>query len=100
MKSKEKIIEEMIKSMPYYLPEVDIPYIFEAMEAYASQFNKWIPVTERLPEVNDRYLGCREDGDVYVYKFEDGIFYFMGQVCTNSVRYWMPLPQKSIKTEV
>ena len=58
---------------------------------------KWIPVTERLPENAEVYL-CRikSFGGEFRYtdtmKYVDGFFYEKG-VATERVTHWMPLPE-------
>lgn len=60
---------------------------------------KWIPVTERLPEENDRYLcnvksfafpGCSYHAILH-YDKHDG--FREGNIYTDDVTHWMPLPE-------
>ena len=59
----------------------------------------WIPVTERLPEENDRYLcnvksfafpGCSYHAILH-YDKHDG--FREGNIYTDDVTHWMPLPE-------
>lgn len=66
---------------------------------------KWIPVSEKLPEENGRYLTYIEN------PYYDGLSYIMicdyiqstwcpdDETASNNVRYWMPLPAKPYKEE-
>lgn len=56
------------------LPTADIP--------------RWIPVTERLPEKNGRYLITGKRGTVYSLEYEDERWYGGIQPIA-----WMPLPE-------
>lgn len=47
----------------------------------------WIPVTERLPEEDGRYLITGKRGTVYSIEYEDGRWYGGIQPIA-----WMPLP--------
>ena len=53
--------------------------------------SKWIPVTERLPETNERVLICSELGNQYVAQHFGGRFYVDGTNIKTS--HWMPLPE-------
>ena len=48
---------------------------------------RWIPVTERLPEEDGRYLITGKRGTVYSIEYEDGRWYGGIQPIA-----WMPLP--------
>lgn len=48
--------------------------------------NKWIPVSERLPEKDDLYLICFDDGEYDLVYFCKGFFSRSGVIA------WMPLP--------
>ncbi len=51
----------------------------------------WIPVTERLPEANEKVLICTGIGNLYVAQHLRGHFYLDGSnICTT---HWMPLPE-------
>ena len=49
--------------------------------------NKWIPVSERLPEKDDLYLICFDDGEYDLVYFSKGAFSYSGVIA------WMPLPE-------
>ena len=57
---------------------------------------KWIPVTERLPEIEGRYLCVRrigKSGMVYVQLMNgDSYGFSMEHIYTDDVTHWMPLP--------
>ncbi len=61
-------------------------------EEYVKQKNRWIPVTERLPENRDMVLAT-VDGIVYIAFYGN---YMWKEVETYSIFYpthWMPIPQ-------
>lgn len=48
---------------------------------------KWIPCSERLPEKDDLYLICFDDGEYDLVYFCKGAFSYSGVIA------WMPLPE-------
>lgn len=59
--------------------------------------NRWIPVTERLPEEHTRVLVC-DRTTVYMANLNDGWWYFspaeIGMIVKQSdITAWMPLPE-------
>lgn len=59
----------------------------EALEKLSSA-QQWIPVTERLPEVNGDYLVTGRQGAVNKRRYDDGHWYGNWAVIA-----WMPLPE-------
>ena len=55
---------------------------------------RWIPITDRLPESGQRVIVCRKDGRVEqgVYLGVNGWWKVYG-TNTKSVTHWMPLPE-------
>lgn len=59
---------------------------------------KWIPVTERLPEADGRYL-CNIRMFSFPGRFYQAVLpcskygFIEGCVYTNDVTHWMPLPE-------
>ena len=47
---------------------------------------QWTPVSERLPEKDDQYLICSDDGEYNLDYFCRGAFSYSGVIA------WMPLP--------
>lgn len=91
-----------------------VTHAVDCLIANGVTIQKWIPVTERLPEEDGKYLvykggfswlhdvfGFAKDGrKISKYDFADNwknVWYFYdgeyGYVKTNSVTHWMPLPQ-------
>lgn len=82
---------------------------------------KWIPVTERLPDEDGDYLAIKAFGKqwwydvtrfakdgrkVNIYYFErewENVWYFydseLGYITTNNVTHWMPLPEPPKEVE-
>lgn len=63
---------------------------------------KWIPVTERLPEKDGKYLVARKEGtkhSISVRKFRKEVPCWYRGYCghwerrTNAITHWMPLPE-------
>lgn len=59
--------------------------------------NRWIPVTERLPEEHTRVLVC-DRTSVYMANLNDGWWYFSPAeigtcVAQSHITAWMPLPE-------
>lgn len=59
---------------------------------------KWIPVSERLPEENDYYLCCVKSfcfpGRTYINILKcDNNGFMEGHIYTDDVTHWMPLPE-------
>lgn len=71
--------------------------IFAVKELPSVQPQKWIPVSERLPEIGEYVLCSQENGDVGEGKLldYDGWFICYDQTCRGSywVNAWMPLPE-------
>ena len=59
---------------------------------------RWIPVTERLPEDNERVLTLGPKGGIQVCRFRDSTpllkwhFWTAGNARIATVTHWMPLP--------
>ena len=79
-------------------PCFQVERVVNALIANGVTVQKWIPVTERLPEKSDYYLAFTDNGIISVLPFSlqyrafnafdgDGTEHFIP--CT----HWMPLPQ-------
>ena len=74
-------------------------------EAYEIEVTKqkWIPVTERLPEVNKYVLGCFKNGSmtaVCFFEIDENITFWRACTdegweadCDSEPTHWMPLPE-------
>lgn len=73
----------------------------QMLEHYFTKDNnvpsKWIPVTERLPEKEGRYLcvvRIGKSGAVYVQVMNgDSYGFSLNHIYTDDVTHWMPLPE-------
>ena len=117
MDVREKLVElltEFYGCNPMYYG-IDALSIAQHLIDHGVAFQKWISVTERLPEEDGSYLvttndfGNRQgvnirwfakDGetvDEYELAGQKCVWYFYdseyGYVSTNSVTHWMPLPE-------
>lgn len=78
-----------------YLEDV-LKYIKTLAENYKAH-NRWIPVTERLPEDYEQVLTCDENGNIHIFAHLRHFEYPFG-IRPNDSRYympkwWMPLPK-------
>ena len=81
----------------------------EAIEMAISALKKqeadrWIPVTERLPEENGRYIICYEDATTFLDYFNGKWFFTLGKhamACeeTGTIIAWRPLPEPYTEEE-
>lgn len=99
-----KYTKEIIKAMrtASYLIEPPtsevIGGLLDEIERLQSE-NRWIPVSERLPEDDDNYLIAFSDKSIYRARWnggrweeiEDGEYY--GHEFQESPTHWRPLPQ-------
>lgn len=65
----------------------------------------WIPVTERLPEENGRYIICYEDATTFLDYFNGKWFFPLGKhamACeeTGTIIAWRPLPEPYTEEEL
>lgn len=84
------------------LAVVENKAIAEHLLANGVTIQKWIPVTERLPDNNGKYLVARKEGGRYsisVRKFRKEVPCWYTGYCghwerrTNGITHWMPLPE-------
>lgn len=81
----------------YYTPQCQAAHRM-AIEALKEQAERrWIPVTERLPEREGRYLCVKrigKSGSGYVQIMNgDSYGFSMEHIYTDDVTHWMPLPE-------
>ena len=66
--------------------------------------DRWIPVTERMPEENERYIICYEDATTFLDYFNGKWFFPLGKhamACeeTGTIIAWRPLPEPYTEEE-
>ena len=114
----EKIIAEVLElAEPNGNPYIDCADVIEIVNQVAEEYSNdgWIPVSERLPEISDRYL-CQIERTSYSYMdilyFSKNLeevdeYDFMGKKCAGFYSYdseyghceyegviaWQPLPE-------
>ena len=64
---------------------------------------RWIPVSERLPEEETTVLICTDQGDIdtsRIFSYSDGEWeWFASSWCYGEIIAWMPLPEPYIESE-
>ena len=81
---------KMVDTEQIYSNGIEYVPIFRMEQWFAHQADtpRWIPVTERLPEEDGRYLITGKRGTVYSLEYEDERWYGGIQPIA-----WMPLPE-------
>jgi hypothetical protein len=87
--------------IPIFKDEKECPMGDANMIAFLARLLKmneprWIPVSERLPEIDQKVQTITKDGDMYVgYKPYSGVDYFwkLGAASVFIPTHWQPLPQ-------
>ena len=72
----------------------------EALEK--QEQDRWVPVTERLPEENGTYLACYEDATVVLDWFNGKWFFYRTNPAveeTGTIIAWRPLPEPYTEEE-
>ncbi len=54
---------------------------------------EWIPVVDRLPEKDGRYLCVLKGGNCYIGRFKGSRFIVFGERDNYTVTHWIPLPK-------
>ena len=100
---REKLIELLWKYDQMRMMRMSIEECTDHLIANGVTVQKWIPVTERLPEEDDKYL-CAVKGTITGYSYTKVMWYStkrgfhysdpdLGDMPMNSyVTHWMPLP--------
>lgn len=68
----------------------------KARIAELEEERRWIPVGERLPELDQDVLAIVDDRIVVGNFYEDtehGVYFSSGDDCMNVATHWMPLPK-------
>ena len=100
MGMREKLIELLGEMQHISFPQMGKEMIADHLIANGVTVQKWIPVTERLPE-GRRFLVTDIDGYVGEAYMHEGKIYWMcddyddfwADVHTVDVTHWMPLPE-------
>ena len=92
--TKEELVG--IKGYAAMMKVVDEACILAVAALREQEQRRWIPVTERLPDVGSRVIACGEKGGVFVVKSEGittGFGRMDGASKYRSFTHWMPLPE-------
>jgi len=69
------------------------------LAGWAAGQPKWIPVTERLPEDNERYLCITEDNNWIVGEYEHNYIFCDASGCSWRCRYWCSIPNSLLNSK-
>ena len=100
MNDREKLIDLLDETVANCMPNECLGDIADHLLANGVTVQRWIPVTERLPEMPGYYLtwwhghSCPE-GMCDVLNFDGTVFPWetLFQSCKNTVTHWMPQPE-------
>ena len=99
MSDKEKLVELLQSSPVDHEGNRGVGTLADHLIANGVTIQRWIPVTERLPEENGRYL-CNVKSFAFPGCFYQAILqcdkhgFREGNIYTEDVTHWMPLPQQ------
>ena len=86
--------EKLIELMDEYLYPSSVEGMADHLIANGVTIQKWIPVTERLPEEDVRVLVWLGTGDItYTQIDTDRLHKKKWRRWTKNVTHWMPLPE-------
>ena len=97
---REKLIELLITAKDL----VTLSRQADFLIANGVTIQKWIPVTERLPEEDGRYL-CKVKSFLFPGTFYITMLHYVdggfveGHIYTDDVTHWMPLPEPPTEVE-
>jgi hypothetical protein len=100
MGMREKLIEVLENDdcpLLYVLGE-NVGSLADYLIANGVTIQKWIPVSERLPEDDSdvlAYLRIGEEGRIYPANYAKGMWFdcIFNTPATNTTTHWMPLPE-------
>jgi hypothetical protein len=96
MTEREKLFE-LITIGGFFSRSADAEKCVDHLITNGVTVQKWIPVTERLPDKEGRYLcvvRIGKSGAVYVRVMNgDGFGFSLNRIYDDDVTHWMPLPK-------
>ena len=91
---RDKLIEILYNGF-YVSPKDELNSVVQKaadyLIAHGVTVQRWIPVTERLPENSATVLVCHKNGFVTTNAWLDAHWWFKNE--RNPITHWMPLPQ-------
>ena len=98
MAEREKLIELLLSAMPHCYSDLFASQIADHLIANGVTIQRWIPVTERLPEEGGKFLVCGSRGGIYTAEFWNHNGYPHWHKLNSKNHYcepthWMPLPE-------
>lgn len=90
MTDKEKLIE--LISEVQYMGGLEAK-LADHLFANGVTVQKWIPVTERLPEDDTPVIICTDKNFLYAGTLIGGTWFLDNDCWTENVTHWMPMPE-------
>ena len=87
--SRQLAVDAVLGVIPY--DEYWLEQVNKAIEALPSA-QRWIPMSERLPEKDGRYL-CSYGKHIHITQMLNHHFRHYGEIADHLISAWMPLPE-------
>ena len=104
MNERERLISILNQAHQEYYAHLDLSKTYtealaDALIANGVRVQRWIPVTERLPEENGIYLTINKWKQYEFHLLQTGKRMWQGIWEEDGVTHWMPLPPASKEEE-
>lgn len=97
---REKLIELILSAMPHCYSDLFASHIADHLVANGVTIQKWIPVTDRLPDISGMYIVTVEK--LYGITYSDVAYFDVlskkwgtntHHYSCDKVTHWMPIPE-------